>query len=104
MPPKVARPDTKHRLNIDVGYLSPHGMYAGGTPIGKTVRHVQKRWKIIKMMTYGPLPMSKRAAVRPECSRRDDSIDLYCFLYDFLMIYFSKILKYIQANFGELSC
>ena len=30
-------------------------------------------------MTCGPLPMSKRAAARPECSRRDDSIDLYGF-------------------------
>ena len=39
-------------------------------------RTVQKCWKIIKMMTYGPLRMSKRAAARPECSRRDDRTEL----------------------------
>ena len=32
--------------------------------------------KNIKMMTYGPLPMSNRSLARPECSRRDDRVDL----------------------------
>ena len=39
--------------------------------------------KKLKMMTYRPLPMSNRSIARPECSRRDDSIDLYWFYKSF---------------------